>query len=626
MYLDFKNSVQSTNYSYEQVPAEKSVKVDEIAPSTADTNNNSSSGNQKALNPTTVRALEAANLPVNEKNIELVESMMREGLKIDKESIQNMYRMLLKYPQLDSSTLIHLKALDIPINDATIHQLESYKNQNHQITQGLQAVSDGIWKACLDLFETGTSRNMQNSLLLLGEMMQGTDVPEKTVNFVTTAAELMAIMENLQGQADNKTTGDSGNLTLAGDMVNSGVASHVGEGMKNGDMAPAVDASDGNDAIRMDTVMQQGKGVQENKLLFLEKVQELIKIFLPSEDPLILEQKLAEINSNRGLLQEMQRLESILLGIPIADELLIQNQNARNHDALLMNVLGYGQEGQLQLTSQQITEPQMPMDNQMEQLVKDIKAFLETEVGSGKQNVQAYAMGVNEISGIENHIKDLVKLVLFDNKELMWHVKDKFSQSILLNPEDVADQKKVLELYDNLNQKLNQMGKILADAGLTQSQTAQPLMHMQENIQFINQLNQVFQYVQIPLRMFEKDVCGELCVYTNKKHLAQSDGNLSAFLHLDMEFMGPVDVYVSLQKGNFVSTNFYLKDDETLDFINEHIHMLDERLERKGYNVRTKLSVREEEGENSVLDHMLNHKSVDVRTKLLSVNSFDTLI
>ena len=101
---------------------------------------------------------------------------------------------------------------------------------------------------------------------------------------------------------------------------------------------------------------------------------------------------------------------------------------------------------------------------------------------------------------------------------------------------------------------------------------------------------------------------------------------MSAFLHLDMEYIGPVDVYVNLQKGNYVSTNFYLQDEGMLDFINEHIHMLDERLEQKGYKVSTKTSVREQEEETSVINHMLNHKSLDVKTKLLSVNSFDTLI
>ena len=594
MFVDTKNIIQSNNYSYEQFSVDKSGKVDEIESATAYKNNASSERNQNQLNPTTVRALEAANLPVNEKNIELVESMMREGLNIDKESIQNMYRTLLKYPQIDSMVLISMRALDMEINDATIRQLESYVNQNHQITQGMQAVSDAMWQASLDLFDSGTSQNMQSSLMLLGEMMRGTDVHGDIVHFVNTAGDLMALLDELPG--------DNAQVILGS---NSGTPV---EEMQNIELANV-------------NITETGE-VQKNTLLFMEKVQELMKNFIPEQDQNVLEQKLAEINSNKSLLREMQKLECILLGIQNTEDMSVENQNARSHDILLMNALGKGQENQTQTGPQ----TQLTVGNNVEKLVADIHNFLEAE-GLHLNNDMSNGMPNPEKLGmLQEHIKDFVKHVLFENKEFMWQVKDAFSQSILLNPEDVADPKKVMDLYNNLNQKLGQLSKILTDAGVSQNQMAQPLVHMQENVQFMNQLNQVFQYVQIPLRMFEKDVCGELCVYTNKKHLAQADGNLSAFLHLDMEFLGPVDAYVNLQNGEFVSTNFYLKDDEMLDFINEHIYMLDERLEQKGYKVSTKTSIREQEEETSVVKQMLNHKSVDVKEKLLSVNSFDTLI
>lgn len=594
MFIDTKNIIQSNNYSYEQYSVDKGGKVDEITSATAYKNNASSEGNQNQLNPTTVRALEAANLPVNEKNIELVENMMRVGLNIDKDSIQNMYRTLLKYPQLDSVVLISMRALDMEINDATIRQLESYVNQNHQITEGLQAVSDAMWQASLDLFESGNSQNMQSSLMLLGEMMQGTNVHGDIVHFVDTAGELMALIDELPGENSEITMG-SRNEPLTEGMQNIG--------------------GSGADA------MQSGE-VQKNTLLFMEKVQELMKNFIPEQDQNALEQKLAEINSNKGLLREMQKLECILLGIQNVEEMSVENQNARSHDILLMNALEKGQGGQTQIGS----NPQLSVGNNVEKLVADIHNFIESEGLHINKDIPNGMLNAEKVGLLQGQIKDFVKHVLFDNKEFMWQVKDAFSQSILLNPEDVAYPKKVMELYENLNQKLGQMAKILSDTGINQNQVAQPLVHMQENVQFMNQLNQVFQYVQLPLRMFEKDVCGELCVYTNKRHLAQADGNLSAFLHLDMEFLGPVDAYVNLQNGNYVSTNFYLQDEEMLDFINEHIHMLDERLEKKGYKVSTKTSIREQEEETSVVKQMLNHKSVDVKTKLLSVNSFDTLI
>ena len=90
-----------------------------------------------------------------------------------------------------------------------------------------------------------------------------------------------------------------------------------------------------------------GVNAPNNSLLLMEKVQELIKSFVPAGDQTALEQKLAEINSNKGLLREMQKLECILLGIHNSDELSVENQNARSHDILLMNALGKDQESHL---------------------------------------------------------------------------------------------------------------------------------------------------------------------------------------------------------------------------------------------------------------------------------------
>lgn len=618
MYFDLKNSVQSNSYSYEQISVDRSVKTDETTPSTGDTQNNSSNGNPITQNPTTVRALEAANLPINEKNIELVESMMREGLNIDKDSIQNMYRMLLKYPQIESSVLVTLKALDMEINDATIRQLESYANQNHQITEGLQIVSDGMWDMALDLFESGDNKSMQNALLLAGELLQGTDMPEKTIHFVKTAEELLALIDTFSEQGKEVHGG-----AVQGEAVQ-------GEAVQREEVpGKVIQTAGGSGEIPKEQgfahnpVNVEEKGfvdglADSDRVLFMEKLHELTNHVIPAEERSALEQKLAEINANRALLREMQKLECILLGIQDTDELLIQNQNARNHDILLMNALGKGQENQPQLVSQTILNPQMLLEN--------INAFFEMDGEMGGKDIPGFILDEEKLDGLQGQIKDFVKQAFFENKELMWQVKEQFSKQLLLKPEDVAQPKKVMELYENLSQKLNQMGKILSDIGMSHSQVAQPVVQMQENIQFMNQLNQVFQYVQIPLRMFEKDVCGELCVYTNKKHLAEADGNLSAFLHLDMDYMGPVDVYVSLKKGQHVSTNFYLQDEETLDFINAHISMLDERLKQKGYQVSTKAGIREQEEDTSVFNQMMNHKSLDVRTKLFSVNSFDTLI
>ena len=82
-------------------------------------------------------------------------------------------------------------------------------------------------------------------------------------------------------------------------------------------------------------------------------------------------------------------------------------------------------------------------------------------------------------------------------------------------------------------------------------------------------------------------------VYTNKKSSANKKDDLTALLHLDMEYLGALDVYVKMA-GNNVSTNFCLETEELLDFIYDHIELLTERLNKKGYNFTPTMTVREE--------------------------------
>ena len=59
-------------------------------------------------------------------------------------------------------------------------------------------------------------------------------------------------------------------------------------------------------------------------------------------------------------------------------------------------------------------------------------------------------------------------------------------------------------------------------------------------------------YLMIDGHLFVFKDDGELYVYTNKKNLADNDGNVSAFLHLDMDHLGPVDVYVAMQQQKVI--------------------------------------------------------------------------
>lgn len=187
-----------------------------------------------------------------------------------------------------------------------------------------------------------------------------------------------------------------------------------------------------------------------------------------------------------------------------------------------------------------------------------------------------------------------------------------------IEPEHLMD-REVKEVYERLQRQLNGISETLTNHGAGSSQAAANVSNLAQNIDFMNQINQLYTYVQLPLKMQNGQNNGELYVYTNKRSLASKDGNISALLHLDMEHLGPVDVYVTLQ-NNRASTRFTVRDDEMLDFLNDHMYILNERLEKKGYSMNWELTTRGESEPESPIERILQtEKNVSV----LSQYAFD---
>ena len=114
---------------------------------------------------------------------------------------------------------------------------------------------------------------------------------------------------------------------------------------------------------------------------------------------------------------------------------------------------------------------------------------------------------------------------------------------------------------------------------------------MQASINRKNDLNKNMTYFQMPVKFSKSEGNGELYVFTNKKNLAGKTDNISAMLHLDMDNLKSMDIYVNLSGGNNVSTNFVLETEELLDFVYQHIDRLNARLEKLGYNTHFEMKV-----------------------------------
>ena len=224
--------------------------------------------------------------------------------------------------------------------------------------------------------------------------------------------------------------------------------------------------------------------------------------------------------------------------------------------------------------------------------------------------------GLSEKGEVPDSLKDLL-----DSKGFKELLRTEMTNQWLLEPREVADKEKVEQLYSRIREQTAKMSEAfeMVDKGGTSA--AKSVQNLQNNIDFMNQMNHLFTYIQLPLKMAGNQAHGDLYVYTNKKSLAKRDGNITALLHLDMEHLGPMDVYISMQQTK-VTTNFTLRDDDALDLIAEHIHILDKRLEERGYSMKANFHLKDEEApeETNIMQEILaQNKNISV----LSSTSFD---
>lgn len=177
-----------------------------------------------------------------------------------------------------------------------------------------------------------------------------------------------------------------------------------------------------------------------------------------------------------------------------------------------------------------------------------------------------------------------------------------------LTPETLPKEGEVGKVYEKIVKSLHTLNETLLQSGAANTALQESITNLSENIGFMNQLNQMYTYVQLPLKMQNGEKNGELYVFTNKRSLAEKDGEVSALLHLTMEHLGPLDVYVKMNQGK-VSTEFTVEKEETLLFLEKNMSILTDRLQKRGYDISCKMKVKDEAGEpENPVERLLTEK------------------
>lgn len=191
-------------------------------------------------------------------------------------------------------------------------------------------------------------------------------------------------------------------------------------------------------------------------------------------------------------------------------------------------------------------------------------------------------------------------------------------EQMLMNPEEIRSAEYVKDFYEKLTDSMDKLQELLKNVGKEASPLAKETANVKSNIQFMNQINELYHYVQLPIKMNNAQAKGDLYVYKRKQAKTGDDGKLTALLHLSMPTLGNMDVFLTLQEGK-LSTRFCMEKEELIDFMEAHMEELNSRLMKKGYQVQTSVTAGSKE-EKTVIEHIMDN---ELPIPVMTSRSFD---
>ncbi len=477
------------------------------------------------------KALGEAGLPYDARTSEMVKSMMEQGMKIDADSLLEMARTVNNYPDAAPSSIVNMKALNIPLDPTNVQQFEIYRNNAHQIADHVGGIASGFAETA------GESPSMNNMLL---DIFVGEADPEMGEFLKEAKALAQEQALNVEGE-DNKAV-----LSETGDKA--AVAAENAEAAAQGEAALEA----GNKLDFPGTSDKASITVKDNSAFYGDTTvtDSLEELYTPEE--------------KAELAKELDKL-----GVPgnLTAKVLNNEFSTKDTLDLLRNAMSQGSEG---LSGEELQQ------------------FSET-------------------------VKHVIK-----TPEYSKLVKNEIMNELLMKPEDVTNKEKVQDYFQKVVRDTAKAAEVLQATGRQDTTLAAANQDLHDNIDFMNQMNQLFTYMQVPLKMASEAQHGDLYIYTNKKRLASGDGNVSALLHLDMTHLGTLDVHVSMNAENVVNTHFILQNEDMIDFIAEHLPELDERINRRGYHMHSDVSLN---NEKKTVPEIMFDKGKN--TKLIQYTSFD---
>lgn len=463
------------------------------------------------------KALYASGLAPTDRNLAIVKELLSFQMPVDKHTILQLIKLTATYPEINLTTLVLMHKNNLPISISNIAQFESYQMGMHKIMYQLNDLIDNI-----------------NSVL--GDEVSIID----NSDLFNTPSASSAMQENISGTQIN-------NNVFSDDIIDN----------NNDKSIDVMNATDGGIAM-LDLSNGDDYFPSKDYIYLFNELLTILKDGENTPDHIALDTTIRDILSD----VELRQLQDTILDK--ATETSLYNSTT------------------IESIKNQLSSGSMTLESLLA-IVHDL--YNNEGSQSISENNMLPAPILEAFVGVSDYLSDT------DKDKLIYLIKDNIYKDYItellhqrwtLSPEELAQDNKVKEFFKRLDDDMEQLSKLTMNSEQFDSQNFKTSINkLQDNLQFMKDLNELFLYLQLPMRLTKQDVHGDLYVFTRKNQKHSDTDKLNVLLHLDMENLGSTDIHLSM-KNRQVNAIFYLEQSSE-PIVATHLNELTNALSDKGY-------------------------------------------
>lgn len=539
VYDDMRSQIQQTDGGSTAARVTESAQNVLKAPDMAE--NQAAAG---GVNAAVQKALEEAGLPRNERNSGIVRQMLENQMSIDKDSLSRVIQQANMFREADISTLLLMNKNNMPVTHFTAAQLQAYINNEQNLSEQIGNVINSLMEYLAEDAASGTPAvNIGVLELLTGT---GEIAAETTANAAeVTAAQVAA--ENIEALAGGEAnvmnvlmTGQGGSeavIAAAGQGAAATVEEEAVLNQLQTESVTNVINELGTDAEGSGANWMNGFGTDEGGLTS------------DAFNEYNMENGTSGLTANSG------------------------SENTAQEQGVPLSTL--------------LSESEINELNSLQSRLFGNNAGIDPETSSTQVLKNIYE-NINNLS--EAELKEL-----FMSEPYRKLVGKALGEKFTLNAEDIDSADSINDYYKETYKALSKLQEMVGKDSAMADKLSKPM----DNMKFMDTLNNVFPYIQLPLKLNEGNTHGELYVFKKGRNNADPGDSKSVLLHLDMDSLGPTDVHMELKSG-FLKLRFYCESELSKTILSDHFGELETALTGKNFQVTSEFNVRTMETQHMV--------------------------